>query len=84
MQYVKLTDPRLLAERVLDIVVVHGLVLRNQAFKVTLPAQLVLLRSYNIEIKGEQMFHPAHWRILTAVCSQVCGVYSGKWHQGGL
>ena len=55
MQYIKLTDPSLLAERVLDIVVVHGLVLRNQAFKVTLPAQLVLLRSYNIEIKGEQM-----------------------------
>ena len=55
MQYIKLTDPSLLAERVLDIVVAHGLVLRNQAFKVTLPAQLVLLRSYNIEIKGEQM-----------------------------
>lgn len=55
MQYIKLKDPSLLAERVLDIVVVHGLVLRNQAFKVTLPTQLVLLRSYNIEIKGEQM-----------------------------
>lgn len=55
MQYIKLTDPSLLAERVLDIVVIHGLVLRNQAFKVTLPAQLVLLKSYNIEIKGEQM-----------------------------
>ena len=55
MRYIKLTDPSLLAERVLDIVVIHGLVLRNQAFKVTLPAQLVLLKSYNIEIKGEQM-----------------------------
>lgn len=55
MQYIKLTDPSLLAERVLEIVVIHGLVLRSQDFKVTLPAQLVLLRSYNIEIKGEQM-----------------------------
>lgn len=35
MQYIKLTDPSLLDERVLDIAVVHGLVLRNQAFKVT-------------------------------------------------
>ena len=55
MQYIKLTDPSLPAERVLDIVVAHGLVLRSQAFKVTLPAQLVLLTGYNIQIKREQM-----------------------------
>ena len=42
-------------KRVLDIVVANGLVLRSQAFKVTLPAQLVLLTSYNIQIKREQM-----------------------------
>ena len=42
-------------KRVLDIVVAHGLVLHSQAIKVTLPAQLVFLTSYNIQIKREQM-----------------------------
>ena len=42
-------------KRVLDIAVAHGLVLHSQAIKVTLPAQLVFLTSYNIQIKREQM-----------------------------
>ena len=55
MQYIKLTDSSLLAETSAGYCCCSGLVLHSQAFKVTLPAQLVFLTSYNIQIKREQM-----------------------------
>ena len=58
MQYIKLTDPSLLDERVLDIAVVYMALfcaIKPSKLHLFLPAQLVLLRSYNIEIKRKQM-----------------------------